>query len=134
MCSSDTISQNRETCIQLLLTTLYRLNEDIQAGQKGCGELSCQKMLLGTLLWEMQSKGLVNPHPLPPFEGCRFDVLCESFCNICVPMWYAGDSSYTKPHKCQIKPDIEPDIRALKLKVKGLILEHFLPKVRWLRT
>ncbi|KOC17613.1 hypothetical protein AFLA70_304g001121 [Aspergillus flavus AF70] len=117
----DDINVKRLEAIRHTFSSLDSLQTSLIEGKRGCS-LGCRSIMLGTLILQRHSKGLLTPiGTAPRLVGLKAGDLVTKVCNFSLPEWHSGGDRNGRAFNCHrgimscLNSELELSLRGLDL-------------------
>ena len=84
-------------------------------------------MLLGALMKQMKTMGLMSPRPAAPFDGLSIDGMRNKMNNMKTPTWYTHRDASSQ-HRCNLDSTVRHQVFVIAMDVRGLIRSDFVDR------
>ncbi|KAH7248242.1 hypothetical protein B0J15DRAFT_400997 [Fusarium solani] len=125
------INEERQSALAQIFSKLYELLNTL-CQESECS-YECSSILLGSLMKELDKRGILKPQIKKPFEGYNIASAVKMIDTFASPTWYSRAErsnsgyyhSYNSVHTCSISGKMRPTVDRVKSKVPVLTLKDF---------
>ena len=87
----------------------------------------CSSVLLGALMKQMKTLGIMSPRPVAPFDGLSVNGLRKNMDGMKTPRWFTHRDA-TSPHSCTLDTTVCNEVLKISLRVPGLKRSDFVDR------